>query len=194
MFRKPRCFVFSIVLSSAVVQRPSLARAELPHDDVTVVEKFHPLDPTARRPSLALSAEASIPTFRRAGCLRSYDALFAILVTKNVGPVHPDLNAGLNLWRIDDHPRPQEFVAFALSMNIVAPIGAMVESYVFSNASPIASRDGGVLFAFSQTPRPWLVFDEGADVGFYPSTRAYSLFAGATVIPAVLWRTTGGAS
>ena len=157
-------------------------------DDVVIGPKFHLHDQAEIWPSIAVSAQASIPTFRRDGYARTYDALFTAYVTKDVGPVHADLNFGLNFWRIEDHPLRQEFAALALSMNLVAPLGAMVEGYVFSNASPLASRDGGILFALSQTVRPWLILDEGADVGFYPSTRAYSLFVGLTISPAVLWR------
>jgi hypothetical protein len=39
----------------------------------------------------------------------------------------------------------------------------------------------------SLTPKPWLVFDFGGDVGWFPSTRAHSLFLGMTIIPVVLW-------
>lgn len=157
-------------------------------DDVVVGPKLHLLDQTRVVPALALSAQASIPTFRREGYLQTYDALFTGYATKDVGPVHVDLNAGMNLWRVEERPLPQAFAALALSMELLSPIGAMVEGYVFSDAAPVARRDGGLLFALSQSPKPWLIFDEGADVGFFPSTRAFSLFIGFTVIPAVLWR------
>lgn len=169
----------------------TLSRGEVPAqylDDLTVGAKFHLLDQTAARPSLSVSAAASIPTFRRAGYLRTYDGLFTGYMTKDIGPVHADLNVGLNLWRIEDRPLPQEFAALALSVNVVAPFAVMIEGYTFTNASPVAARDAGLLFAISQSPRPWLVFDEGGDLGFFPSTRAYSVFIGATIIPAVLWR------
>ena len=169
----------------------TLSRGEVPAqylDDVTVGPKFHLLDQTLVLPSLSVSAAASIPTFRRAGYLRTYDGLFTGYVTKDMGPVHVDLNLGLNIWRIEEHPLPQEFAALAVSMNVVAPLAVMIEAYTFTNASPVATRDAGLLFAISQSPRPWLVFDEGGDLGFFPSTRAYSLFVGATIIPAVLWR------
>ena len=34
----------------------------------------------------------------------------------------------------------------------------------------------------------WLTFDVGGDVGFFPSTRAYSVFVGMSIIPAILWK------
>jgi hypothetical protein len=64
----------------------------------------------------------------------------------------------------------------------------MGEAYYESDASPVASRDGGFLFAFSHSPRPWLIFDMGGDVGWFPSNRSYSDFIGMSFIPAVLWR------
>jgi hypothetical protein len=57
-----------------------------------------------------------------------------------------------------------------------------------SDASPVSSRDGGFLFAFTHSPRPWLIFDIGGDIGWFPSTRSYSLFIGMSFIPLVLWR------
>jgi hypothetical protein len=64
----------------------------------------------------------------------------------------------------------------------------MAEAYSFSDAAPVGPRDGGFLFAVSHSPRTWLVFDAGGDLGSFPSTRAYSVFIGASFIPAVLWR------
>jgi hypothetical protein len=157
-------------------------------DDVVVGPKVHLLDQTRSRPSVAFSVELSIPTFRQVGYLRTYDVLATAFATKDLGPVHADLNAGVNLWRIDGAPRPQELAALALSGTVVGPLGAMLEGYIFSDASPVAYRDGGLLFALDEEVRPWLVLDEGADLGLYPSNRAYSVFLGATIIAAVLWR------
>jgi hypothetical protein len=156
-------------------------------DDVTVGPKLHFVDQTEHMPSIAVSAAASIPTFSVDGYTRTYDALFTGYVTKDLGPLHADLNVGLNLWRIED-PSPQVFAALAVSTTLFGPLAAMAEGYVFTSGAPIASRDGGLLLALSQTPRTWLVFDEGGDIGFYPSARSFSLFVGATFIPAVFWR------
>jgi hypothetical protein len=157
-------------------------------DDVVVGPKVHLLDQTRSRPSVAFSIELSIPTFRQVGYLRTYDVLATGFATKGLGPVQADLNAGVNLWRVEGAPRPQEFAALAVSGTIVGRLGAMLEGYIFSDASPVASRDGGLLFAFDEEVRPWLVLDEGADLGLYPSNRAYSVFVGTTIIAAVLWR------
>jgi len=138
-------------------------------------------------PSLAISAQASIPTFQRSGYLRTYDALFNLYVTKDLGPVHVDWNVGLNLWRIDD-PLVQVFSATAFSMNLRPPFQVMAEGYVFSDAMPVAARDAGALFAVSETLLPWLVVDEGADVALFRGTRSFSVFVGLTIVPLVLWR------
>ncbi len=157
-------------------------------DDVVVGPKFHLLDQTDWTPSVSFSGEVSIPTFRGQGYVRTYDALFTAYVTKDVGLVHADFNVAWNLWRIDGAPLSQGLVALALTANIPPPFGVMGEAYYFSDAAPIAPRDGGVLFAFTHSPRSWLVFDMGADIGWFPSTRAYSLFVGMAIIPVVLWR------
>lgn len=158
-------------------------------DDLVITPKVHFMDQTKYVPSLSFSAELSVPTLRATGYLRTYDAFFTGYVTKDIGPIHADLNAGVNLWRIEDHPAPQAFTALALSANLVAPFGIMAEGYVFSEALPVSRRDGGFLFALSHSPKPWLVFDVGGDIGFFPSTRSFSAFFGMTIVPVFLWRT-----
>jgi hypothetical protein len=164
----------------------SVAKGEVPAqylDDVTVGLKLHLVDQTARVPSIALSATASIPTFQGTGYLRTYDALFTAYATKDIGPLHLDLNAGASAWRIEKSPRPQEWIALAASTSLPPPFGVMVEGYYFTDAAPVALRDGGFLFAVSHSPKPWLMFDFGGDLGFFPTTRSYSLFFGMSVVP-----------
>jgi hypothetical protein len=157
-------------------------------DDLVVGAKFHLLDQTEWAPALSLSAEASVPTFPGEGYLRTYDAFFTAYVTKDFGPVHADFNAAVNLWRFEAGPLSQGLVALALTANTPPPFGVMGEAYYFTDAAPVAPRDGGLLFAFTHSPRSWLVFDLGADVGWFPSARAYSFFVGMAIIPVVLWR------
>jgi hypothetical protein len=157
-------------------------------DDVIVGPKFHLFDQTDWLPSISFSVEVSVPTFPGQGYLRTYDTFVTTYVTKDLGPVHADFNAGGNLWRVGGSPLPQALLALALSANLPPPFGVMGEVYYFSNAPPVAPRDGGLLFAFTHSPRSWLVFDLGADVGWFPSSRAYSVFVGASIIPVVLWR------
>ena len=159
-------------------------------DDLLFSPKLHFLEQTTYLPSLSASAELSVPTLRAAGYLRTYDVLFTGYVTKDLGPVHVDLNAGANLWRIEDRPLPQGFAALALSTSLVGPFGIMAEGYVFSDAQPVSRHDGGFLFALSHSPKPWLVFDVGGDVGFFPSTHSFATFFGMTIVPVLFWRTT----
>ena len=102
--------------------------------------------------------------------------------------MHADFNAILNVWRIDGVPLEQGLFALALTANVPPPFGVMGEAYVQTDASPVSSRDGGFLFAFTHSPRPWLVFDVGGDVGWFPSARSYSLFIGMSFVPVVFWR------
>jgi hypothetical protein len=156
-------------------------------DDIVVGPKLHLRDQSDYIPSLALSAEIGVPTFRATGYARNDDAFFDAYASKDFGPVHADLNAGVTVWQLETASL-QEAVELALSGTLAGPLGALVEGYYFSNAAPVAPRDGGVRGALTLTPRPWLVFDAGGDVGFFPSTRAFTLFVGMTVVPVVLWR------
>lgn len=155
-------------------------------DDVAPGMKFHLADQSEFFPSLSVSANASIPTFRGNGYLRTYDSLFTGYITKDIGWLHADFNAGMNLWQLK-HPRPQQWVALALSGDLPRPFGIMAESYYFTDASPYATRDGGFLFALCHSPKPWLTLDFGGDIGYFPRTRAYSVFIGISMVPVLLW-------
>jgi len=157
-------------------------------DNVVFGPKLHLHDQTGAWPSLAISAELSQPAFAAGGYTRSEDAFFTAFASKDVGPIHGDFNVGLDLWQLDASPASQVFAALALSTALSPVLSVALEGYVFSDAAPVASHDGGIRAAFGFTARPWLVVDCGGDVGFYPQTRAYSVFLGATFIPAVWWR------
>jgi hypothetical protein len=160
-------------------------------DNLIVVGKLHldDADPNGLAPSVAASAALSVPTFHdQEGYTSAYDAFFVAYVSKDIGPVHADANVGLESWNLDTKVTSQEYATLALSMSLPAPYGIMAEAYYFSDEAPVVSHDGGFLFAVSHSPRPWLTFDAGGDIGFFPSTRAFSTFVGMTIAPAVLWR------
>jgi len=157
-------------------------------DNVFFGPKLHLVDQGELRPSVAVSAQISLPTFPASGYLRTQDAFLTGFVSKDVGFVHADWNVGALFWRVEGSPAAQAFTALALSPSLPAPFGVAVEGYYFSDAGPLAPHDGGVRSAFSVAARSWLVVDVGGDVGFFPSTRAYSVFLGMTVVPAVVNR------
>ena len=156
-------------------------------DDVQGVAKFHFVDQTPIVPSVSLSISANVPTAASPGYDRTYDLGAIAYVTKDIGALHADLNLGLNALRLSDEVT-QTWVALAISTEPIKGFGAMVEGYLYSTATPVLDHDGGLLFALSHSPKPWLVFDAGGDIGTYPSARAYSVFFGVTIIPVVLWR------
>jgi hypothetical protein len=158
-------------------------------DDFTMGEKFHILDQKEYSPAFSFSGTLNIPASQNQSIYtRAYDAFFVAYVSKDVGSIHFDFNVGLNEWNIDTSSVPQQFAAFATSTNLNANWGAVGELYAISDSNPIAAKDGGFRVAASYSPRGWAVVDFGADLGFYPSIRSFSVFAGVTLVPAVLWR------
>jgi hypothetical protein len=156
-------------------------------DDAVVTAKLHFIDQGEYAPSVSVSAGLSIPVSSAPGFLRTTDALMTAFVTKDVGPLHADLNAGFNLWRLEQPILPQGWVALALSVALPKGFGVMAEGYSFSNAAPVAPMDAGVLMAISFSPKPWLVIDAGADVGLVRQTRVVSAFTGLTIVPVRFW-------
>jgi hypothetical protein len=158
-------------------------------DDVSVGLKLHFFDQTDIAPSLAASAALSIPTpYRNDTFPFAYDASFWMYASKDYGPLHVDLNGGLNIWQFDISQRSlQPFVSLAATLALPLHVGAMAEGYWFDYGGPIALRDAGLLMAASYGPSPRVLFDAGVDWSFVPATRTYTLFAGVTFIPARLW-------
>jgi hypothetical protein len=156
-------------------------------DNLIVGPKLHLADQGSLLPSLALTGQASLPVFATG----NDGAFFTGHASKDIGPIHIDWNVGLDVWwggGGGGDPAAQPFSALALSASPTPPFGVALEGYVFGDAQPYAARDGGIRAAVTLTPRPWLVFDFGGDGGWFPSTHAYSLFVGMTVVPVVFWR------
>jgi hypothetical protein len=163
-------------------------------DNVVFGPKVHLADQGDILPSLALAAQLGLPTLDAAGYAHHDDAFVTAFASKDVGFLHFDWNVGAQLWGLEAAAATQLFTALAMSPALPAPFGFAVEGYCFSDAPPLAPHDGGVRSYVSVAPRPWLVFDAGGDVGFFPSARAYSLFLGMTVVPVVFWRPAAVAS
>ena len=157
-------------------------------DNLFVGPKFHVVDQSKWVPALGIGGQWSFPTFEGVGYSRNHDAFFTGYASKDLGPIHLDLNVGANIYRLEA-PQAQAFAALALSASLPStPFSAGLEGYVFSDASPMAARDSGARFFIGLAPRTWLVFDFGGDVGFFPSTRSFSVFVGMTIVPVLFFR------
>ncbi len=152
-------------------------------DNVIAGAKLHLLDQGRLSPSIAVTALIGIPTYA------NLDVFVTGHASKDIGPIHADLNAGLTEWMVDAQtPISQGLVALALSTSLQPPFGIAIETYYLSSALPAAPNDGGVRMAINASPRRWLVFDFGGDVGFFPSVRSYTVFFGMSIVPVVFWR------
>jgi len=155
-------------------------------DNVLFGAKIHFQDQTKYGPSFAVTALVGVPVSN----VNGLEAFVTGHASKDIGPIHADLNAGIAESALDSTPVSQPFVAFALGAPVVPKLlGVTLETYYFADAPPAAPHDGGVRFALTLAPRPWLVFDAGGDVGFFPSVRSFSAFFGMTLVPAIFWRT-----
>lgn len=157
-------------------------------DNLLLGAKLHISDQSRYAPSFAVAALVGVPMFAAVGYTPRVNAFVTAHASKDIGPIHADLNAGVLEWGLDSTPVSQGLVALALSTSLPPPFGIALETYYYSDSAPVALRDGGVRFAINATPKPWLVFDFGGDVGFFPSTRAFSVFFGMTIVPYVFWR------
>jgi len=158
-------------------------------DNLLTGLKLHVGDQGKFMPSFAVTALVSIPTHQYVGVILTGH------LSKDIGPLHIDVNAGINEVGVDNSsPATQGFVAGALSATLAGPLGGAIETYYFSDGSGVdgvpfsLSHDGGLRMVLNLSPKPWLVFDAGGDIGYFPSVRAFSVFFGMSIAPVVFWR------
>ncbi len=168
---------------------PTLVTSPTAHylDNIVTGFKFHILDERKWAPSLSWAAAVGVPLAAADGYLRAYDLFLTAFASKNISWLHIDFNVGVNFWRLEAQPIVQPWLALALSTSLPRHFGVALEGYYFQDAHPFSPRDGGVRGVVSFAPRPWIVLDAGADVGFFWSQRACSVFAGVSVLPFQLW-------
>jgi hypothetical protein len=159
-------------------------------DDLIVGFKFHWADQKRYEPSFSWSVALSLPLVDAPGYTRTYDLLTTIYFSKDFSRLHADLNLGVDLWRLEGPTRIQPWASLALSVGLGRGFTVMVENYYFADAGPIAPPDGGFLAALAFAPRKWIVIDAGGDIGYFPSQRVFSVFAGVTIAPIAFWRRT----
>lgn len=142
------------------------------------------LDQSRFVPSMAVSAHLMMPTQAFDGARQqTWDAQGWWYLSKDLGSLHADVNVVLNVFDLTGSPTPQGLASLALSYALPKGFGVFSELYsAFGNAAR-APLDGGSLNGFFYSPIDELVFDVGGDIGLYPGTRAFTLFAGVTFVP-----------
>jgi len=121
-------------------------------DNLTVGGKFHLFDQEKYVPSVSFSFAVSVPSAAQAGYAEYDDVLLTAYVSKDIGPLHVDINAGLNRLGVNAAALSQGWGSVVLSTSLPKGFGIGVENYYFSPATPFASRDGGGLAAVSYNP------------------------------------------
>ncbi|MFT3709870.1 MAG: hypothetical protein QM817_19745 [Archangium sp.] len=136
-------------------------------------------------PSNALSAHLMMPTHGFADASqKTFDLQAWWYVSKDVGIVHADFNLMFTLYDLGSgKPIPQGLSTLAVSADLSHGFGVFTEVYsTWGNAQAIP-LDGGSLNGISFSPVDEVVFDLGGDIGFFPGTRAFTVFAGVTFVP-----------
>ncbi len=145
-------------------------------DDAVVGAKLHVLDQASWWPSLAFTASAAIPGHD------PFEVIATVHASKDAGPYHVDVNAGLDASRSVRQP----YAAVAVSRAFATRWSAAIEPHYFAYAEPLAQRDGGAIAALAFAARPWLVIDAAIDaIAIGP--RAVAVLAGVSIAPVRLW-------
>lgn len=136
-------------------------------------------------PSNALSVHLMMPTQAFSDAAqKTWDLQAWWYVSKDLGFLHADFNLNLNVYDLGGgKPVPQGLTTLALAFDLTHGFGFFTEVYSTWGNAQAVPLDGGSLNGLSYAPIDELVFDVGGDVGFYPGTRAFSLFAGVTFVP-----------
>jgi hypothetical protein len=155
-------------------------------DNVNLGVKLHLLDQSERRPSIAFTVAASVPTAAQEGYARAYDLFATAHASKDLGKWHVDWNAGLYAWQLEGPVAYQGFTALAASYAITGKLSATVEPHYFSEAAPISPRDAGAIGAIAYAVRTWLVIDGAIDVVFEDQSSVAGL-VGISIAPVRVW-------
>ncbi len=133
-------------------------------DNVVTGAKFHLADQTSQRPSLAVTTTFAIPSPPQRGYTRAYDLGITGHASKDLGRLHLDLVAGLELYQVDGPRAYQPFTALAATYAATKKWSFAVEPHLFARAAPFAARDAGVMVAAEYAVHDWLVLDAAIDV------------------------------
>ncbi len=135
-------------------------------------------------PSNALSVHLMMPTHGFADASqKTWDLQAWWYLSKDVAFVHADFNLMLSVTNLGGTPVPQGLSTLAVAFDLTHGFGFFTEVYSTWGNAQAVPLDGGSLNGFSYAPIDELVFDVGGDVGFYPGTRAFTVFAGVTFVP-----------
>ena len=135
---------------------------------------------TGWRPTLALSARVALPTRPPLPAAQeAVDLGGTVHLSKDFDWLHADLNGTVTAFGLRE---VQGQGALAFSTSLPLHFGAALEVHsTFGN--PRRPNDGGVRGVVTWSPVDRLVLDVGGDVGFFPGTRAWSLFFGFVFVP-----------
>jgi hypothetical protein len=153
-------------------------------DGVSVGLKYVFLDQGELAPQLAFSAHAIFPTNTNEDAMQStIDAYAMVYASKDVGVIHFDATASLSVGDLTGTVVPQGGASLTATWNFTDTWGVSTGPYsAFGNADLIPV-DGGWFASLNFSPIPQLALSVGAEAGFFPESRAYSVFGGVAWVP-----------
>lgn len=135
-------------------------------------------------PTLALSAHGVFPTIPGDAALQNtFDLTVMGYASKDVGRLHVDVNVSLTLIDLAGQPMAQGGAALSLGWNFNDLWSVGTGPY--STFGEVTGRpvDGGWFAQAGFSPVPQLALVSGVEAGFFPGTRAFSVFAGLAWVP-----------
>lgn len=153
-------------------------------DGVSPGLKYVFLEQGELAPQMAVSAHAVFPTDTTANALQTtIDAYAMIYASKDVGPIHLDATATLSLANLTASVVPQGGASLTATWNFTDEWGISSGPYSsFGNAEKVPV-DGGWFASLNFAPFPQLALSVGAEAGFFPESRAWSVFGGVAWVP-----------
>lgn len=134
-------------------------------------------------PMMSVSGHVDLPTSRESfASQQTVDLEAWVYFSKDLGRLHGDLNFAVKVVDVT-RPQVQGLVANSWSTSLWGPFSVFTELYTTLGGSEALAKDGGWLSGLNISPLDNLIFDVGGDVGFYPGTRTFTLFAGVTFVP-----------
>lgn len=156
-------------------------------DGLSPAVKYVFLDEGDLVPQMAVTGAFVFPTYATADALqRTLDVSATAHVSKTFGALHFDATLSLTLADLVTARVAQGGASLAATWNINSNWGLATGPYSsFGNAQKLPV-DGGWWVGLNYAPIPQIALTAGVEAGFFPESRAFSVFAGVAFVPTAL--------
>lgn len=156
-------------------------------DGISLGGKYIFLEEEETRPIVATSFHVMFPTDTRDTAMQqTLDLAAWLYVGKTFGNLAFDGTLTANAFDITGDPAPRGGASLTATWNFNSTWGVSAGPWGYFSQVGRVPVDGGFWASLNINPLPQIAFIVGAEAGFFPQSRAFSVFAGVAFVPTSL--------